>query len=154
MSDDIQLYQRPNVRAHVDELAMHDSAADFLFKNGTYDLAITFAYLFWLEFVEIDGCIILRQRIGTLQGWLERMNGDRTSVEAMLNHTHLDFVLGNVTERSLAASGYLGETMQRTWKAALAEQFPDQRFEFEFANDDDPTLTFWKVRDVPEGGSK
>ena len=130
--------------------------------EGNLDLAVAHAQYFWPEFVEVESCIIFKDRFNSenLQNWIQSLEGDLSRVESIINHTHFyDFTLNDPRqeEQQLETYEYLAKVAMRTWRAALAEQFPDRRFEFRYVTEPDdygPTLYFCQIRDVPEGDSK
>lgn len=127
--------------------------------EGNLDLAVAFAAFFWPEFIEVSGCILFKDRYSQ-EGfaiWMKTLNNDLGHVESMMNHTHFyDLTLNDERrdEQQLQTYEYVARVAERTWRAALAEQFPDRRFKFVHATEPDdygPTLYFWQVRDTPEG---
>ena len=126
---------------------------DFMFHESSVALAAAHATLFWPTFHEIDGCVLLRGRgqQGRTETWMRSLGGDRSRVEAVINHIHMYslFREGTGANGADAAVKFIGEIMRRTWAAALSEAFPEREFVVDFGTDDDgsdPTITFWQVR--------
>ena len=129
--------------------------------EGNLDLAAAHAQFFYPEFIEIRGCIIFKDRhdAESLDAWIRKCDGDLSSVESIINHMHFyDFPTNDTrkSEHRLETYEYLAKIAKRTWKAALAEQFPGRQFEFQYVTELDeygPTLYFWQVRPPANGDS-
>jgi hypothetical protein len=131
---------------------------NYLGMRADYDLAAAFTSLFWPDFIEVDGCILLNESHSpaNFEQWKEHFQGDRRSIEQMLNHTHMydlfmnsETVLNRPTDSlySPALYEYLAQTLVVCWKHALQETFPDKKFAFSYATDPDeygPTISFWQ----------
>ena len=94
---------------------------------GTYEFAIGYSQLFWPKFILYDGCL-LRDGFDeeNYREWVAQMNGDKRSVESMMNHVHLASLLPSTedspTEEQLI---YLGRTLKEMWQAKINLEFPD-----------------------------
>src|SRR5438876_9730226 len=64
---------------------------DYLNLRADYDLAVAFSKLFWPDFIEVDGCILLATSYSpeNFAHWKESLKGDKRAIETMLNHTHI-----------------------------------------------------------------
>ena len=119
---------------------------------GTKKLAFAFGRLFWPEFVEIEGCILLAAKYDSenFRRWFDHFGGDRSSTEAMINHLHLyDLCLNDATraDEDLPALEDLAHRLMKCWQSALNECDSNRRFVFEFATEPDeygPTITFFQ----------
>jgi hypothetical protein len=88
--------------------ALHDHAADLIpelrqwndgdgislttWANavGRYDYAIAYVSVFWPDFVVHDDCVFrLDPGSENYAAWLSTLEGDRSRVEAMINHLHI-----------------------------------------------------------------
>ena len=120
------------------------------------EMAAAFATLFWPEFIEVEGCVLLREHYeaANFASWKDTLKGDRQQIEAMINHVHLcdlflnNNPLGGSHPRVLA---YLGQTLARSWPHALQETFPEKHFVVDYDEDPDwnyygPEITFWQDR--------
>jgi hypothetical protein len=60
------------------------SLREYLSIRGDYELAVAFATLFWPEFVEVDGCVLLGDNLGktTFEEWSDAFEGDRAALKA------------------------------------------------------------------------
>ena len=131
------------------------SISDYLFSHGNLDLAIAFAEYFWPKVVEAEGCYLFAPNYSraSLTDWLDSLEGDKSRVEAVMNHVHIYGLFENPTknygEYDLKVYEYFAPTMQQTWQAALQMQLPEVKFDVVFATEPDdygPTVTFYAVR--------
>jgi hypothetical protein len=116
-------------------------------ERGDADLALAFGRWFWPVFVERDGCILIEHRAvdAAIADALERAEGDLRRVEELLNRVSLReemfFEDSEVEDETFVE---VGRIMQRSWVAALAEQFPGRQFAVELLDSEDdwhgPTL--------------
>jgi hypothetical protein len=108
--------------------------------------------LFWPNFVEHDGCVFLACTEEYYREWLQKFEGDKMQVEAMMNHRHILDELGppieNPTRDMVLA---IGRLLKETWDAKLRRDFPDRKFVVSFPEDDgeldEYEITFWQERD-------
>jgi hypothetical protein len=125
---------------------------DEIHVHGTRRLAVAFGRLFWPEFVEVEGCVLLvsQYRPENFRHWFDPLGGDCTGIEAMINHLHLyDLCLNdpNSAETRLPELEELARTLLKCWECALKEAFPNKRFTFDFATEPDeygPAITFFQ----------
>lgn len=114
----------------------------------------------WPTFCEVGDCILLADNASRtdVEKWI-REHHDHSKVEAIVNHVHLYdlFDAGSSDEtlnedRTLETLDMVGRVMQKMWKAALQDAFPQLRFAVEYSNHPDdygPTITFYRVRSDP-----
>jgi hypothetical protein len=115
--------------------------------HGDADLALAFAHLFWPSFVERQGCVLIEHRAEdcAIAEAFERSGGDPRAVEERLNRVALRQEMP-IEDSELEDETFLevGQIMQRSWRAALAEQFPDREFVVELLGSEEdwngPTL--------------
>ncbi len=94
-------------------------------------LAYGFSSLFWPDFVEVEGALILAEEYTEegFQTWYRHFHGDLTAIEKMMNHVHLEDLFMNAP-----ADDDLGEqvwdtvlsVLESCWKAAVAARFPGE----------------------------
>jgi hypothetical protein len=129
---------------------------EFLSQTVSAPKALAVMRLFWPEFVEIRGCVLLSSRYSAseFQQWWETLDGDHVRIEKVMNHVHLWDVFGPTLEGDGAipseevALEELGQLMRRTFTAALLEEFPGRQFEVVYSADPEeygPTVAFWTV---------
>jgi hypothetical protein len=120
--------------------------------RGDADLVLAFARLFWPVFVERHGCVVIEHRAvdSAVAHALEQAGGDVRRVEGLLNRVSLrqemPFEDTPVEDETFME---VGRIMQRSWMAALAEQFPGRRFVVELLDSEEdwhaPTLCLTSV---------
>lgn len=120
--------------------------------EGNFKLAIGYSTLFWPRFTEFEG-FVLREgfSVESLRGFEQQCKGERRSIEAVMNHLHLDGIqyMGceDISRERLI---YLGRVLREAHQAKLAWQFPNKRFEVMFdgsflENLVDYQITFYQV---------
>jgi len=114
---------------------------DWIGAIGRHDHAIGYSRVFWPEFVLHDGCLL---RAGfspvSYAAFLEKADGDRRAVEAVMNHQHIaDMLMGQfnngeaVTREQVV---YVGRVLKEMWAAKLARDFPELRVVVSFSEED------------------
>jgi hypothetical protein len=130
--------------------------------EGRFALAVGYASVFWPEFVEFDGYIVGMGFSETaLRGFESREGSTRKSVEATMNHFHLDGIQhGGCRDISKDKLLYLGKLLREMYEAKLQWQFPHMPCVVEFFVPEDEEdlsgyqLSFWQRRhEVGEGKS-
>ena len=106
---------------------------------GTYPLAIGYLTLFWPSFTEYDDMVFRGEEIDVedeknIKSWLTSSEGDKQSVEAMLNHLHIIDIQhpGLWKEATEPQIRFLGQMLKEMWACKLAYDFPEKRFTVEF----------------------
>lgn len=127
----------------------------YLNLRADFDLAAAFTKLFWPDFVEADGCILLKEHYDAenFRYWLARYNGDGRATEAMINHLHIrDLFLNSPTDVEYPEQlhEYLVNALMFGWKQALATRFPNKQFVFTIRHNYGPEISFQQVGDVSE----
>lgn len=124
---------------------------DYLSMRGGPTLALAFAELFWPRFVEIRGCVLLKERYeaSNFETWWEKLSGHTHEIEAMINHIHL-WDLFDLDEEAVpeAAMEELVEVIGLCWGCALRHTYPGRRFDVVVSTDESeygPTVTFKSV---------
>lgn len=105
---------------------------------GNYRLAVGYSLIFWPKFVHFEQ-YVLREGFSedALRGFEQQSGDDRQSVEAVMNHIHLDSIqhLGceDANEERFI---YLGSVLKEIHEVKLKTQFPELSFTVFF--DDSP----------------
>jgi len=115
---------------------------------GSYELAAAFSKLFWPDFVEVEGCVVLAEHFyeGAIKG--VKLPQERQQFEMSINHVHVWDLFSNDPGRAsvnIELDEYLAKILTVIWKHALQESFPDKEFEFSYATEPDdygPTIFF------------
>jgi hypothetical protein len=108
--------------------------------HGDADLALAFARLFWPTFVERQGCVVIEHRAegAAIAEAFDRSGGDPRAVEERLNRVALREQMP-IEDSEIEDETFLevAQIMQRSWRAALAEQFPGREFVVELLDSED-----------------
>lgn len=122
---------------------------DFLSIRAGTTLAVAFSELFWPRFVEVEGCVFLRENYErhSFERWREQFSGEIRRIEGMVNHVHLwDLFDSEEEEMPEAALEGLAEIIGLCWQGALRYHYPTRDFEVVVAGDEEgeygPTITF------------
>lgn len=130
-------------------------AWSYLGQQETAETAALFGTLFWPEFIEVRGGVLLAEhyRPEAFAQWWRQYAGKRSAIEGMVNHTHLyDLFPHAEVDDALAAYEHLASTLRRCWNAALTVQFPGRRFSFSYETEPvayGPTLSFHQDDEQP-----
>ena len=115
--------------------------------SGNFCLAIGYSTVFWPGFVEFED-YVLRQgfSVESLRSFAARPGIEHWSVEAVMNHLHLDSIqsLGceDISRERLL---YLGRTLCEIYRVKLGWQFPDRRFVVQFVESPDQPLEAYQI---------
>ena len=116
---------------------------------GNFELATGYSLIFWPRFVRFEG-YVLREGFSeqALRGFEKHGSGGRASVEAVMNHVHIQDIHCNV-EPTEAQLRYLGGVLKDIHEVKLKRDFPDLRFVVSF--NDEPgvdllayQISFWQ----------
>ena len=120
--------------------------------NGNHEIAAAFSKLFWPEFIEVDGLVLLAERYPkmgyTPEEYKEELETNPGSIEFLVNTLPIGYMFygfgmslneeGPVTAvYSQQLKDYLARTLLTFWKYALKEAFPDKEFTFLYLVDPD-----------------
>lgn len=111
---------------------------------GSIELAIGYTRWFWPTLVLHDDCVLLEGfSVENYEGFKAQADGDRTRVEAVMNHWHLiDLCLSEPTRAQIE---FLGGVMQETWAAKLRRDFPGRNVVVSFATDGIEELVDYEI---------
>ncbi len=120
--------------------------------EGNFSLAVGYTTIFWPSLVEFEGYILHEGfSVDSLRGFEASTNGNRRSVEAVMNHRHIaDMQHGGCADISYDKIVLLGTVLRDMYQAKLAWQFPDRPCEvgLYFADEEDDLraheVTFWQ----------
>jgi len=120
---------------------------------GNFQQAIGYSHIFWPGFVEHDDMVFREAfNIDAMNGFMDQRNGNKTSVEAVMNHLHIaDLQHMGCQDISRERLVYLGHVLTEIHKVKLAHDFPDRSFEMLFDDSDrddllDYQMTFFQKR--------
>ena len=121
--------------------------------KGNFKLAVGYSAVYWPEFVEFNGYILKGGfSNSSLEGFEKQLSGDRQSIEAVMNHLHIEDIQGvQCKDGSDDKFIYLGSTLKDIYETKLARQFPTKSFHVSFEVPEDPLdltgyeITFWQL---------
>jgi hypothetical protein len=117
------------------------SIENWLSAIGNYQHAIAYAHLFWPQFIEYRGAILLASRFDqqNFNNWVEYTKGNLSAAEEITNRTHiLDLFPDADLVPSPAQVRYLGNVLREMWQAKLAHDFPDRTVTVRFDESESP----------------
>ena len=117
--------------------------------EGNFRLAIGYSTIFWPQFVEFEGYVFREGfSVEGLRGFEHSRScgNTRQCVEATMNHLHLDGIqhwgCEDISKERLI---YLGRILAEIYRAKLAWQFPEKRFEVVFDDSPENELTDYQI---------
>src|SRR5437588_5460345 len=69
----------------------------YLSMRADFDLVAAFSKLFWPDFVEVEGCILLAEAYSptSFERWRASLHNDRQAIEVTMNETPLEVLFMN-----------------------------------------------------------
>jgi hypothetical protein len=108
---------------------------DWISCVGNYEHAIGYLSIFWPEMYEYDGCIFVSSlpEKEHYESWLSQTDGNKKSVEAVLNHVHITdlFQVGQLSPTEVQIK-YIGSKLREMWHAKAKQQFPNNDIQVGF----------------------
>jgi hypothetical protein len=131
--------------------------ADWANAVGRYDYAIAYASVFWPDFFLHDDCVFrLDPKAENYAEWMSSLKGDRSKVEAMINHLHiLDMFTSEGFEPTPQVVVHVASVLKDMWLCKLQRDFPERQFKVEI-HDGQPDdlltyeITFFQDRAGPQ----
>ena len=141
-----------DIRELIPELSAWNNGAgidvqSWISAIGRYDHAIGYATVFWPRFSTYDDCIF-RHDIGAglYQQWMDAMKGDKSAVEAAVNHQHIvDLFPNSAFSPSKDIVLYVGALLSDMWTCKLNREYPERRFEVRRPDGDAVELVDYKI---------
>jgi len=129
---------------------------DYLNMRADLELAAAFTKLFWPDFIEVEGCVLLKHAYSpeSFRNWMAHFGGDTRAVEAMLNHRHIKDLFLNPpkdVEYPDRLYEYLADALMFGWKQALQSAYPDKRFVFTLRHGYGPEVSFHQAESLIAG---
>lgn len=133
------------------------TAAEWITQTGDLECLIGYLDLVWRDFVLHDGCLLpagfARENYDE---WMRATNGNRTSVEVVMNHVHiLDIFPDQREEPTLAQVLVIGRVLREMWTAKLSHEYPSLPVKVIFTDDQvfddllDYEITVYQNRPTP-----
>jgi hypothetical protein len=121
---------------------------------GSVQLAYSYASLFWPDFVEVNGALILAEHYTpeNFQHWLEYWEGDLTGVEKMINNVHIESLfMNNKVDNELDDQVWntVMAVLEEMWRACVKARFPGESIivaPFDPHDGSTPQLTIYRER--------
>jgi|SRR5579864_54526 len=123
--------------------------------EGDHKHLIGYAQLLWPNFVEYDGCIFMGDEVDeeNYRAFLKRTKGDKTRVEAVMNHEHILDLFSRSHHEAPTRDVilYIGRLMKDVWQTKLNADFPGRRITVKFLEENvedlvDYQITFYQER--------
>jgi hypothetical protein len=119
----------------------------WLSSIADFEHAIAYAELFWPEFIELDGCVF-HHRVNEeyYRNWLNTCDGNKTSVETVINHVHILDCFPNAKKAPTREQIiHLGRKLKEIWQAKLTRDFPDKTIIVSFPEEDYEDLVDYMI---------
>ena len=95
---------------------------------------LSYSLILWPDFIQHDECVLWKG-VDNYEEWKQAYAGDRTRVEAMMNHLHISDLFQDRAPKSRDVVLALGRLLKETWAAKLAQDFPSRSFVVSFPDD-------------------
>jgi hypothetical protein len=122
---------------------------DWISCEGDHKRLIGCARILWPDFVEHDGCIFRGDAIDeeNYRAFLKQTKGDKTRVEAVMNHQHIVDLFSRSHHESPTREVvlYLGRLMKEIWQVKLNHDFPGRNINVTFPEDDPRDLLEYQI---------
>jgi hypothetical protein len=122
--------------------------------EGSFKFAVGYSTLYWPKFILFEDYILQENfTVESVRGFEKQSNGDKRSVECILNHLHIaDTHHPFCEDISADKIVFLGQILKEIWEAKLRWQFPDRPCVVDFYQPEDKSnlvefqLTFWQKK--------
>jgi len=128
------------------------SIGDWLEINGDYEHCIAYGHLLWPRFVEYEDCVFVDHGNGTAsisdnyKGFMTQTNGNKTAVEAVMNHRHiLDLFPNTKQEPTRELILGVGRLLKDIWQTKLDQDFPKRKITISFPDDHADDLLAYEI---------
>ncbi|MFJ3517851.1 hypothetical protein [Streptomyces sp. NPDC090131] len=103
----------------------------FMSSNVSVAEGVALADLYWPKFVEYRDRVFLGFKFDgrIVDEWYDRLEGDGSAVESVVNHVHLWDYFAISLDPEYAALPDLAEVIAEMWRAAAQVNFPGRDFE-------------------------
>lgn len=114
--------------------------------EGDYEHLIGYGCIFWPEFKEHGDCVFFADRFTekNYSAFMERTQGDKTAVEAVMNHWHIKEMFCSATPtREMIL--YVGRLLKDIWQTKLNRDFSSRSITVSFAEDFEEDLLNYEI---------
>jgi hypothetical protein len=98
--------------------------------------------------MEHDDCVFFADRFSkeNYRAFMEQTKGDKSAVEAVMNHTHLLDIFCNAQPRPTRDMVlYVGRLLKDIWQAKLNRDVPNRRIRVSFPEEHEDDLLYYEV---------
>jgi hypothetical protein len=116
--------------------------------EGNHEHLVGYGRIFWPDFLEHDGCIFWRNRFTeeNYKGFMAQTKGNKTAVEAVMNHEHILDIFPNPPNKpSREIVLYVGRLLKEIWQAKLDREFPGRRIKVSFPEEFSEDLLYYEI---------
>lgn len=107
------------------------SLLDYLSVVSSAEVAIAYTKIFSPDFIEYDGGVFLAEVFSAelYQQWKAKLGDDRSAIERVMNHIHLDDLFQGADKVGIENLAYLGEVLKQLWEYRLRSLYPNRSFQ-------------------------
>ncbi|MBF9070465.1 hypothetical protein [Streptacidiphilus fuscans] len=139
----------PEIAAWVDIVGDFDPKT-FCAAHVPVAHAFALVEIFRPDFVEYQGMVLLKSAFNeeAVDAWIERLEGDRASIEGVVNEVHLWDLFRLESDAEYRAVSAIAPKIANMWISAAREAFPAKRFRVALDSSPDsygPTLTIFTL---------
>ena len=120
------------LRDYTDFEKVNDNWNILSYLNYNYDInaALSFSKLFFPDFIEENGCIVLSFLYNkeNFNEWFDEFNGNKSEIEKMCNLYELKDFFHIKDERNEEVLREFGKVIQKSWEINLSILFPQKKF--------------------------
>ena len=142
----------PDLKGWKDQNEESFTIADWVLFHATPELMVGFSSIFWPEFIEVDGCVFLKDGYDqdNIDAWAESTKGDMVAVQKVVNHQHIYDLFQNdsVEKLNIQQVKYLSDLLVDMWSAKLKRDFPQLDIDVQVCDFDEEdviatSVSFW-----------
>ena len=122
--------------------------ASFVHRNLHPDIAIAFMTIVCPRWYDVEGCILRYEpQEGAFHETLKSLSGDKTNLEKLFNHMHVDDLFDPQFNLAPENMLYLGKSIAAIWKGVASKEFPKKNLASlaEINADGLVEVTLWSV---------
>jgi len=134
----------PQLRSHW----ATDDIDQWISIEGNYEHLVGYGRIFWPDFMEHDGCIFWKHRFTeeNYKSFMVQTKGDKTAVEAVMNHEHILDIFSNPPNKpSREIVLYIGRLLKEIWQVKLDREFPGRQIKVSFPEEFSEDLLHYEV---------
>ena len=124
------------------------SPDDWIGSVARYDHAIGYLVWFWPCFYEYDGCVFVGNMPDkeNYEYWMQSTDGNKKSVEALLNHVHItDLFQGSDEKPNEKQIIHIANILKEIWSYKAKIEFPEKQITVELYEGTEQDLVEYQV---------